>query len=107
MSRVRKNTISKPTSPRNATDIKSFYAAYNLARDNNVQITHHYASWADTEKNWDNNDFVLSTIRNKGLEVSIAFDIIHTSVKGKLPDAFTLYVYNSGFIFDREQEIRA
>jgi len=73
-------------SPQNTTDIQSYYKAYNLARDNNVQMTHYYASWGEIENNWTGNDFVFATITNKGLEASIAFDIIHTSVVGKLPD---------------------
>lgn len=71
-------------SPQNATDIKSYYQAYNLARDNGVQMTHQYASWG--ENNWANNDLVFGTIKNKGLKTSVAFSVIHTSVIGKLPE---------------------
>lgn len=71
-------------SPQNESDIKSYLMAFNLARDNNVQITHHYASWG--ENDWGNNDFIFSIIKNKGLKASVVFSAIHTSVAGKMPD---------------------
>jgi len=71
-------------SPQNATDIKSYYQAFNLARDNGVQMTHQYASWG--ENDWTINDLVFGTIKNKGLKTSVVFNVIHTSVAGKLPD---------------------
>ncbi len=71
-------------SPQNANDIKSYFKAFNLARDNGVQITHHYASWGGND--WASNDLVFGTIKNKGLKASVVFSVIHTSVPGKLPD---------------------
>ncbi len=71
-------------SPQNVTDIKSYFQAFNLARDNGVQITHHYALWGGNDRA--SNDLVFGTIRNKGLKASVVFSVIHTSVAGKLPD---------------------
>jgi hypothetical protein len=77
-------------SPRNTTDIKSYYQAFNLARDSGVQMTHVYASWGQVEEEgWINNDFLMNTIKNKGLRASVVFGIIHTSVKGPMPMEFT------------------
>ena len=72
--------------PQNTSDINSYYKAFNLARDNNVQMTHYYVTWGEVENNWTTNDFILGMVKNKGLKSSIVFNVIHTSVIGELPD---------------------
>ncbi len=51
-------------------------------------------AWGDIENrsgsyNWLGTDFINNLIQNKGLEVSVVFNIIHTSVVGKLPEDIT------------------
>lgn len=79
-----KRKLGLVVSPQNTTDIKSYYLAYNLARDNGVQMTHNYASWGGNDP--DGNDLFFGIIKNKGLKASVAFSVIHTSVRGKMPD---------------------
>ncbi|MDF1558530.1 MAG: hypothetical protein P1P80_10235 [ANME-2 cluster archaeon] len=84
--------------PQNTSDINSYYKAFNLARDNNVQMTHYYVAWGDVENNWTTNDFILGMVKNKGLRSSVVFNAIHTSVIGEMPgilnsrDGMTLFL---------------
>jgi hypothetical protein len=76
--------------PVDVKSIESFNDAYNMARDNNVQVSHHYVQWGDIERgrgeyDWLAQDFTHELIKDKGLEVSTVFNVIHTSVPGKIP----------------------
>lgn len=91
-------TIKKPNkkvgliiNPKDLTSFKDYNNAFNLARNNHVQVTHHYIQWRDIEKNnnttnWEIQDYLINTMHDKGFEISAVFNIIHTSVIGKLPN---------------------
>jgi hypothetical protein len=77
-------------SPANGSVISSYYEAYNKARNSGVQLHHHYVVWGAVanktrEYDWSIQDFIMDTVRYKGLDVTAVFNVIHTSIIGELP----------------------
>lgn len=94
-------------SPANTTTAYSDFAnAFNIARNSGIQVTHYYTAWGSIEKSkdeydWIGTDFIMNFIRNKGLEVSQVFNIIHTSVVGELPDDITFKRFDDPEFMER------
>ena len=67
-------------------DPSNLYQAVRLAKRAGAQITR----WAQIEHspgeyNWDTLDYFISLYHNEGLEISLVFDVIHTTVRGDVP----------------------
>ena len=85
---------------------KTFAESYNLARNSGAEMTHNYVVWGEVENaggnyNWNIQDFIMGFARNKGLEASVVFNIIHTSVIGELPDDLKFTSFNDTGLVSR------
>ncbi len=94
-------------SPANTTtDYKDFANAFNIARNSGIQITHYYQVWGQVEtsegtRDWIVPDYMMNFIRSKGLEISLVFNIIHTSVVGELPEDLTFTKFDDPELISR------
>jgi hypothetical protein len=70
---------------------ESYYPALRLAKENGVQVLHSYLQWGDVEstpgsRNWEWNDALMGYRFHEGFEVSLAVNLIHTTVRGPMPE---------------------
>jgi hypothetical protein len=64
--------------------------AYRLGKQGGVQITHSYVLWTDIEtrrgeREWRGTDYMMKLAGDHGFRLSVAFNIVHTAVRGPLP----------------------
>jgi len=69
----------------------AYQEALALARDSGVQVSHYYFHWGDFEVepgiyDWTVPDYIVEANALEGLQLSIVVSIIHTSVRGRIPD---------------------
>lgn len=70
---------------------EGLYPALRLVKENNVQVVHTYLQWEHIERTpgerfWVWYDFILGYPLQEGFEVSLVIPVIHTAVKGLIPD---------------------
>jgi hypothetical protein len=70
---------------------EGYYPALRLAKENGVQVLHSYLQWGDVEsipgsRNWEWNDALMGYRFHEGFEVSLAVNLIHTAVRGPMPE---------------------
>jgi len=68
-----------------------YYPALRMAKTNGVQVLHSYMLWDQVEdspgeRSWDWNDALMGYRFHEGFEVSLVINLIHTSVRGPLPE---------------------
>jgi hypothetical protein len=61
------------------------------ARRSGVQVSHYYFHWGDIEKDphsydWEVPDYIVEANTLEGLQLSIVVSIIHTTVRGRIPN---------------------
>lgn len=70
---------------------EGYYPALRLAKANGVQVLHSYLLWGQVEdspgaRSWDWNDALMGYRFHEGFEVSLAVNLIHTGVRGPIPE---------------------
>ena len=68
-----------------------YYPALRLAKENGVQVLHSYLQWGEVEKEpgeriWDWHDALMGYRFHEGFEVSLAVNVIHTALRGSMPE---------------------
>jgi hypothetical protein len=76
--------------PASDDPLEGTYPALRLAKESGVQVIHIYQNWAAIERqpgqySWEWQDYLMDLYRYEGFEVSLVFDIIHTTVRGDTP----------------------
>jgi hypothetical protein len=71
--------------------LTEFYPALRLAKENGVQVLHTYLLWGEVEptegeRSWDFEDFKMGYRLNEGFEISLVINLIHTGVRGPIPE---------------------
>ncbi len=73
-------------------DILNYYQpGLRLAKENGVQVVHTYLDWETIEEspgeyNWDFQDYLMGYRIEEGFEISAAVNVIHTAVRGPVPE---------------------
>ena len=70
---------------------EGLYPALRLVKENGVQVVHTYLWWEHIERTpgerfWIWHDFLLGYPIQEGFEVSLVIPVIHTAVRGSIPD---------------------
>lgn len=83
-----------------------FANSFNIARNTGVQVTHYSIFWGEIEieegkYNWTVPDYIMNFVRYKGLELSAKFQIIHTSVLGKIPKDINFTSFDDPLLISR------
>jgi hypothetical protein len=70
---------------------EGFYPALRLAKENGVQVLHTYLQWGDVEPTagerlWEWQDALMSYRQHEGFEISLVVNLIHTGVRGPVPE---------------------
>jgi hypothetical protein len=70
---------------------EGYYPALRLAKTNGVQVAHSYLQWGQVESspgeyNWDWQDALMGYRFHEGFEVSLVINLIHTAVRGPMPE---------------------
>ena len=70
---------------------EEFYPALRLAKENGVQVIHTYLQWGDVESSpgerlWEWQDYLLGYRLHEGFELSLVINLIHTAVRGPIPE---------------------
>jgi len=70
---------------------EDLYPALRLAKENGVQVIHTYLWWEHVERTpgerfWIWHDFLIGYPIEEGFEVSLVIPVIHTTVRGSMPD---------------------
>lgn len=70
---------------------KGYYPALRLAKENGVQVLHSYLWWGEVEKEpgeriWEWHDALMGYRFHEGFEVSLAVNVIHTALRGSMPE---------------------
>jgi hypothetical protein len=76
--------------PANDDPLQGTYAALRLAKESGVQVVHTYQNWAAIERqpgqySWSWQDYLMDLYHGEGFELSLVFDLIHTTVRGDTP----------------------
>ncbi|NOY99846.1 MAG: hypothetical protein GXP40_11725 [Chloroflexi bacterium] len=71
-------------------DPTAYQQALALARKSGVQVSHYYLQWGDIEKSprvydWTVTDYVFEAQSLEGFQVSVVVNVIHTTVRGRIP----------------------
>ncbi len=70
---------------------EGYYPALRLAKENGVQVMHSYLRWgevepAEGERVWEWQDALMGYRLHEGFEISLVVNIIHTSLRGPMPE---------------------
>ena len=70
---------------------EGYYPALRLAKENGVQVIHSYLSWGEIEpvqgqRVWEWQDALMGYRFEEGFEVSLVVNLIHTSLRGPMPE---------------------
>ena len=68
-----------------------YYPALRMAKANGVQVLHSYMLWGQVEdspktRSWEWNDALMGYRFHEGFEVSLVINLIHTGVRGPIPE---------------------
>jgi len=85
---------------------EGYYPALRLAKANGVQVLHSYLLWAQVEdspgaRSWEWNDALMGYRFHEGFEVSLVVNLIHTGVRGPIPDDLTEKAFDDPEFIDR------
>lgn len=77
----------------------AYQEALALARESGVQVSHYYLQWDDIEKepgvyDWTIPDYIVEANALEGMELSIVVNVIHTTVRGRIPDDLAGLAFN-------------
>ena len=83
--------IIPPTVKGENFDPTAYQESLALARKSGVQVSHYYFHWMDIEKepgvyDWTIPDYIVEANTLEGFQLSIVFSIIHTTVRGRIPE---------------------
>jgi hypothetical protein len=83
--------IGMVVNPANDDFWEGYYPALSLAKTNGVQVVHSYLLWGQVEEdpgeyNWDWQDALMGYRFHEGFEVSLVINLIHTTVRGPIPE---------------------
>jgi beta-glucosidase/6-phospho-beta-glucosidase/beta-galactosidase len=70
---------------------EGYYSALRMAKANGVQVLHSYLLWSQVEdtpgsRSWEWNDALMGYRFHEGFEVSLVINLIHTGVRGPIPE---------------------
>ena len=86
-----------------------YYPALRLAKENGVQVLHTYLQWSDVEPEegerfWDWQDALMGYRFHEGFEVSLVINLIHTGVRGPVPEDLKGRAFDDPEFIDRFSE---
>jgi hypothetical protein len=84
----------------------AYQEALALARKSGVQVSHYYFHWGDIEKepgiyDWTVPDYIVEANALEDLELSIVISVIHTSVRGRIPDDLVGLAFDDPLFVER------
>ena len=70
---------------------EGYYPALRLAKENGVQVLHSYLRWGEVEPTkgervWEWQDALMGYRIHEGFEISLVVNLIHTSLRGPMPE---------------------
>ncbi len=70
---------------------EGYYPALRLAKENGVQVLHSYIHWGMVERSpgemvWEWHDALMGYRFQEGFEVSLVVNVIHTALRGSMPE---------------------
>lgn len=88
---LKKGKIGLIVNPAEDDFWEGYYPALRLAKENGVQVMHSYLSWGDVEPTdgervWEWQDLLMGYRFREGFEVSLVVNLIHTSLRGPMPE---------------------
>lgn len=83
--------IGLMVNPAQDDPLEGFYPALRLAKESGVQVVHTYLQWGEVERSpserfWTWQDFLMGYRIREGFEISLAVNLIHTAVRGSIPE---------------------
>ena len=83
--------IGMIVNPAQDDPLEGFFPALRLAKENGVQVIHTYLQWGEVEPTpgerfWEWQDFLLGYRIHEGFEISLVVNVIHTAVRGSIPE---------------------
>lgn len=88
---------------------EGYYPALRLAKENGVQVLHSYLSWGEVEPSagervWEWQDALMGYRVQEGFEISLVVNLIHTSLRGPMPDDLAGKDFDDPDLIDRFAE---
>ena len=83
--------LAMVVNPAEDDPVEGFYPAYRQVKETGVQVIHTYISWSEIEQapgeyTWSWQDFALGLPHAEGFELSLVVNVIHTTVRGGIPE---------------------
>lgn len=90
----------------NTFSLGDYQESLALAADHGVQVSHYYTQWGDIERqpgvyDWTTLDYILEANALEGLRVSLVVNVIHTTVRGRVPPDLTSVAFDDSRFADR------
>ena len=87
-------------------DPTAYQESLALARKSGVQVSHYYFHWGDFEQkpgiyDWTVPDYIVEANTLEGLQLSIVFSVIYTTVRGRIPDDLSGLPFDNPFFVQR------
>jgi len=84
----------------------AYQEALALARQSGVQVSHYYFHWGDIEKepgvyDWTVPDYIVEANALEDLQLSIVISVIHTTVRGRIPDDLIGLAFDDPIFMER------
>lgn len=85
---------------------EGYYPALRLAKESGVQVLHTYLAWGVIEEepgeyNWEWNDALMDFRFQEGFEVSLVVNVIHTTLRGSMPEDLKEQEFNDPEMIQR------
>ena len=85
---------------------RSMQDAFRIAREGGAQVTRTFIMWSDIEsrkgqRSWQGTDYMMQLVRDQGLRLAVAFNTIHTAIRGPLPGDIRFKQWNDAELVDR------
>ena len=83
--------IGMMVNPAEDDPLEGFYPALRIAKESGVQVLHAYLQWNEVERTpgerfWEWQDYLLGYRIREGFEISLVVNVIHTAVRGPIPE---------------------
>ncbi len=83
--------LGMTVNPPDDDPVEGTYPALRLAKESGVQVIHTHLQWGEIETapreyDWAWNDHVMGLRAGEGFEISLVVNLIHTAVRGPIPD---------------------
>jgi hypothetical protein len=83
--------LAMVVTPADDDPLEGFYPAYRMVKETGVQVIHTYLNWGEIEQEpgvytWDWQDYALGLPHAEGFEISLVINVIHTTVRGGIPE---------------------